>query len=94
MTVRDPLRIRLSPGGAVLTGAPNGVMVDVLGSAQDGWVRVAYAGVEGYASAAYLRMIDEEPAQQEDQQEAAMTTLVCTDGTMIVLMGCWRVAQD
>ena len=55
-TEKDPLRVRSAPKtGDVIGHIPKGAVVDVL---EDGeWPRVQYAGLEGYVSGDYLKVI-------------------------------------
>jgi uncharacterized protein YraI len=52
------LKLRAGPGTnfGVLTSMPPGAAVDVLGCGPDGWCRVMFAGLTGYASASYLNV--------------------------------------
>ena len=52
------LKLRVGPGTGfgVLATMPAGSAVDVLGCGQDGWCRVMFANLTGYANGSYLNM--------------------------------------
>lgn len=52
------LNLRTAPGGDVLVVMPDGSLFDILGDAEDGWMRVRYEESEGYASAYFIHEID------------------------------------
>ncbi len=52
------LNCRATPNGAIVGRLPAGSTVPVRGAAQSGWVPVTCSGLEGWASAAYLRIDD------------------------------------
>ena len=103
-TEKDPLRVRIWPGnGNVIGNVPRGATVDVLEDNGDGWPRVRYGELLGYASGEYLTRVEEETAEPElpaaggvdDAPDAAgMTVLVREDGVTVALAGRWRVAVD
>lgn len=65
---------------------PNGATVKVL---EDGsWPLIEYEGLQGYVSGEYLAEIVPEA------EPVKTTTLVSDEGTVIVLQGVWRVAED
>lgn len=67
-----------------------GAVVDVLDKDGDMW-RVRYDGMTGWAAEEYMSMHTDET---DTENAAPHTTLVREDGTMIVLSGRWRVAED
>lgn len=76
-TQRDPLRVRSWPEtGDVVGSIPKGETVEVLEDTGDGWPRVRYGGIVGYASAAYLRRVETE---QGGGEEAAHVRIVMKD---------------
>ena len=103
ITQRDPLRVRaFAETGRILGHVPRGRVVDVLTEAQDGWQRIRYNELVGYASAEYLRRVEDAPEPEEpgdgetdagDADETA-TTLIGEDGQTVTLLGRWRVAED
>ena len=97
-TERDPLRVRDAPGtqGRVLGSVPRGEVVDVLADNGDGWLRIRYGDLVGYASGAYLTRVPEEDSGDTDKGGcAARTTLEReADGARITLCGVWRLAGD
>ena len=97
-TEKDPLRVRQSPGtGRIIGHVPRGKTVEVLADKGDGWPRIRYNELVGYASGDYLtRVEEEEPADApEDEWELVdATTLVNEDGMSLTLVGRWSVAQD
>lgn len=95
-TEKDPLRIRQSAvDGKVLGNVPRGALVDVLADSGDGWPRIRYGGIVGYASGAYLTRVDQqEETPDAGDSQTTTTTLVRDDGTTILLFGSWRVAND
>lgn len=59
-TEKDDLRVREAPKtGKIIGHAPRGKVVDVLAEGTDGWPRIRYGELVGYASAAYLVRVDE-----------------------------------
>ena len=97
-TEKDPLRVRQSPGtGRIIGHVPRGAGVEVLADKGDGWPRIRYNELVGYASGDYLtRVAEEETADApEDEWELVdATTLVNEDGMSLTLVGRWSVAQD
>ena len=97
-TQRDPLRVRAwALTGEIVGHVPKGREVDVLADAGDGWPRIRYGELTGYASGAYLTRIDEAgdaPEPDAGDADEAMTTLMREDGVTITLTGRWRVAAD
>lgn len=63
------LRNGVGSGAAILTTLPNGVRVDVSGVTEEGWFQVAYNGVEGFVSGAYLELDEEEAGEALDVVE-------------------------
>lgn len=94
-TRRDPLRVRQTPAdGRVIGHVPTGCAVDVLSDADAAWPRIRYGALTGYASASFLRRIEEEMDESEDEPEGGRTTLVRADGACVTLLGSWKVAKD
>lgn len=103
-TEKDPLRIRQSAvDGKVIGSAPRGETVEVLADSGDGWPRIRYGGIVGYVSGAYLtRVVDESDNTDGDSQQdtgdtgdpVTYTTLIRDDGTALMLVGSWHVAND
>lgn len=91
------LNLRNGPGTdcRVIGSVPNGSMVDVLSASGD-WLFVRYGAASGYVHGAYIGQVDEpqEDAEQPAEETEAYTTLIDEDGTVIVLRGRWRTAQD
>lgn len=58
-TEKDPLRVREWPvTGTVLGSVPKGRTVDVLAEAGDGWPKIRYNELVGYASGEYLKAVE------------------------------------
>lgn len=74
--------------------AQRGALVDVLEDNGDGWPRIRYGDIVGYASAVYLTSTDEEDNEEVEIEEIACTTLINADGTKLILGGVWMVAED
>ena len=102
-TETSGLRLREKPvNGSVLMEIPKGAQVTIL---EDGeWPKVVYEGRTGYVSGQYL-MWSSAGKQNEWSETGAegmavagegqsMTTLISTDGQIVTLMGCWRIADD
>ena len=85
-TASGALNIRdaAGTGGTVLTKAPKGATLDVL--AEGAWPRVRYGGIEGYASGAYLRRIE------EDGTGAARLVLTDSAGNVWMPVGGFTVS--
>lgn len=98
-TSSGPLRLRdRAVDGAVVASMPKGATVGVLEDGSEWW-KVSYEGIEGYASSDYLAKVGGSEGQQPGGQEgvgdaAARTTLIRDDGTVIMMVGAWRVAED
>lgn len=103
-TQQDPLRVRESPVfGEILGSVPRGRAVEVLSWGENGWAKIRYNELEGYASAMYLERVEEpndadpdgsgedKPVEIDGEK---MTTLVRGDGQTIRLAGSWRVEED
>lgn len=59
-TQHDPLRVRESPiNGRIIGHMPKGATAQVIGNAGNGWLRIQYNGLEGYASGVYLMREEE-----------------------------------
>ena len=98
ITQEDPLRVRAwAKTGRILGTVPRGAMVDVLSDSGDGWPRVRYNELLGYASAEYLMRVEKEEttdASEDEWETVDATTLVNEDGISLTLVGRWRVAED
>lgn len=98
ITQEDPLRVRAwAKTGRILGTVPRGAMVDVLSDSGDGWPRVRYNELLGYASAEYLMRVEKEEttdASEDEWETIDATTLVNEDGISLTLVGRWRVAED
>ena len=98
ITQKDPLRVRAwAKTGRILGTVPRGAVVDVLADSGDGWPRVRYNELLGYASAEYLMRVEEEEttdASEDEWETVDATTLVNEDGISLTLVGRWRVAED
>lgn len=98
ITQEDPLRVRAwAKTGRILGTVPRGAVVDVLSDSGDGWPRVRYNELLGYASAEYLMRVEKEETTDESEDEwetVDATTLVNEDGISLTLVGRWRVAED
>ena len=92
-TEKDPLRVRQSPGtGRIIGHVPRGAGVEVLADKGDGWPRIRYNELVGYASGDYLTRVGEPDG--ETGGEGKTTTLVNEDGISLTLVGRWSVAED
>lgn len=104
MTQEDPLRVRAWPmTGDILGKVPRGRVVEVLEDQDDGWPRIRYNELVGYASAEYLLKAKSTPVEDiegvEDEAELPpgvaetehgfITRLISDDGTRIALCGVW-----
>lgn len=84
-TEKDPLRVREWPEtGTILGIVPKGRTVEVLAEAGDGWPKIRYNELMGYASEQYLTPIGiiEEPIDTEivpDDTETAPRALILMD---------------
>ena len=98
-TEKDPLRVRQSPGtGRIIGHVPRGKTVEVLADKGDGWPRIRYNELVGYASGDYLTRVEDtdriEIAPDVEAELIDVTTLVNEDGMSLTLVGRWSVAQD
>ncbi len=94
ITKSDPLRVReWAVTGTILGSVPKGKIVDVLEESPDGWNRIRYNELEGYASSEYLERISDVPVVTFDPT-ATTTTIVNADGFEITLSGDWRVMEN
>lgn len=76
-TAKDDLRVREEPKtGKIIGHAPRGKVVDVLSEGTDGWPRIRYGELVGYASAAYLARLDELVTQPATPTEDGVETTV------------------
>lgn len=70
VTEKDPLNVRESPKtGRILGKVQPGTVVDVVSENKDGWVRIRYNELVGYASAAYLIEADVQDGEAEELPE-------------------------
>ena len=97
-TEKDPLRVRAwAQTGRILGTVPRGAVVDVLSNSGDGWPRIRYNELVGYASGDYLTRVEKEEttdASEDEWETVDATTLVNEDGISLTLVGRWRVAED
>ena len=98
-TEKDPLRVRQSPGtGRIIGHVPRGAEIEVLADKGDGWPRIRYNELVGYASGDYLTRVEDtdriEIAPDVEAELIDVTTLVNEDGMSLTLVGRWSVAQD
>ncbi len=94
ITKSDPLRVReWAVTGTILGSVPKGKIVDVLDDSLDGWNRIRYNELEGYASSEYLERISDVPVVTFDPTTTT-TTIANSDGVEITLAGDWRVVHD
>lgn len=95
-TQTDPLTLRATASGRKIGEIPKGETVEVLAGGE--WSRVRWGEALGYVSSEYLEVIEEEAQAQAENTWIGIetfTTLVSEDdGSMIVLGGKWRVAED
>ena len=72
-TTLEAVELRDAPadGAAALSTIPSVAVVTLTGEAQDGFLRVVYAGQEGWADAAYLDVADNTPGAVVQQAQAA-----------------------
>lgn len=88
-TESGALNVRQSPKtGHIIGRVPRKATVEVLTEPANGWCRIRYNDIVGYASADYLSEVE------ETAPEIATTTLVSDDGLKFVLMGNWRVMEN
>lgn len=93
-TEKDPLRVRAwAQTGRILGTVPRGAVVDVLADSGDGWPRIRYNELVGYASGDYLTRVEDSEADVAEDQSGS-TTLMRMDGVSITLSGQWRIAED
>lgn len=99
-TEKDPLRVRAwAQTGSILGTVPRGAVVDVLSDSGDGWPRIQFNELLGYASVEYLERIEDKPASSGGQTgettgRAETTTLISDDGVIVTLIGHWGIADD
>ena len=98
-TEKDPLRVRQSPGtGRIIGHVPRGAEIEVLADKGDGWPRIRYNELVGYASGDYLTRVEDtdriEIAPDVEAELIDVTTLVNEDGMSLTLVGRWSVAED
>ena len=98
-TEKGPLRVRAwAQTGRILGTVPRGTVVDVLADSGDGWPRIRFNELVGYASGDYLTRVEDtdriEIAPDVEAELIDVTTLVNEDGMSLTLVGRWSVAQD
>lgn len=75
-TEKDPLRVReWAVTGTILGSVPKGKNVDVLEDAGDGWLKIRYNELTGYASGAYLQRVQIDPTPEETEPDVAELTV-------------------
>lgn len=101
ITQNDPLSVREWPEtGTIIGKVPKGKAVEVLSDAGDGWPKIRYNELVGYASAKYLEQIadeDELPAHSEEivHEEAARPVyIVDSAGNRFQPVGDFKVYFD
>lgn len=78
-TEKDPLRVRQSPGtGRIIGHVPRGKTVEVLADKGDGWPRIRYNELVGYASGDYLTRV-EDTGEGQSPDEGIHVMLILTD---------------
>ena len=80
------IRAGRSTAARKIGSVPNGATVIVC--EEGAWPLIEYDGLQGYVSGEYLKAIEPTP------EPIRTTTLVDENGTAIVLVGSWRVAED
>lgn len=98
VTEKDPLNVRESPKtGRILGKVQPGTVVDVVSDNKDGWVRIAYNELVGYASADYLVEAD---VQDGESEELPDNQVIRATGSFVIIddagnrfepVGNWRV---
>lgn len=92
-TESGSLNVRVSPvTGRIIGRVPRKATVEVLTDPTDGWCRIRYNDIVGYASTLYLTEIEDEPAP--DTSTIKTTTIANADGTKVTLVGEWRVTEN
>lgn len=75
-TEKDPLRVReWAVTGTILGSVPKGKNVDVLEDAGDGWLKIRYNELTGYASGAYLQRVQSTNVPEESEPDVAELTV-------------------
>ena len=78
-TEKDPLRVRQSPGtGRIIGHVPRGAVIEVLADKGDGWPRIRYNELVGYASGDYLTRVEDEN-EIKNPEEGIHVMLILTD---------------
>lgn len=80
------IRAGRSTAARKIGSVPNGATVIVC--EEGAWPLIEYDGLQGFVSGEYLKAIEPAP------EPVRTTTLVDENGTAIVLVGSWRVAED
>lgn len=78
-TQEDPLRVRAwAQTGRILGTAPRGAVIEVLADKGDGWPRIRYNELVGYASGDYLTRV-EDTGEGQSPDEGIRVMLILTD---------------
>ena len=90
ITQEDPLTLRNAPvSGKQIGELPIGAIVEVMSTGD--WPRVKYGDMLGYASAQYLKKIEDEPALENVITVSADVTIIDSKGNRFKPVGDWRV---
>jgi len=89
----DNLRIRKSPSikGEIVTVVPKGTELEVIGDADDGWVKISYKSKECYVKSEYLTVA---PAENEGVTAETKTESVGTESAVQTAAGGAAVTFD
>lgn len=96
-TEKDPLRVRDYPAtGEILGHVPKGATVEVLEELDNGWAKVRYNELEGWASVLYLERVEDGaqndvPIEEDVGSIAADMTIIDSAGNRFKPVGDWRV---
>lgn len=75
-TEKNPLRVReWAVTGTILGSVPKGKTVDVLEDAGEGWLKIRYNELTGYASGAYLQRVQSTNVPEESEPDVAELTV-------------------
>lgn len=75
-TEKDPLRVReWAVTGTILGSVPKGKVVDVLEETGDGWLKIRYNELTGYASGVYLQRVQSDTTPEEAEPDVAELTV-------------------
>lgn len=90
ITQEDPLTLRNAPvSGKQIGELPIGAIVEVMSTGD--WPRVKYGDMLGYASAQYLKKIEDEPKLENVITVSADVTIIDSAGNRFKPVGDWRV---